>query len=267
MPFLDPSDESTSEFPTDSESELEQPPTPKHLRLHLNKTKVKLRDSFYRKLGLDDLRRLAFLQRARKINNQNVKKMFSKNKAPQQVSLSPSPTTSIAVMPSSNNSPTTTRRRSSLLAFNPIAFSIYLHLTFQLLTLMIVLFFLHTLYHDVYLKLNHKSSLILAQIEDCSHSYVRNKCHPSQRVPAAEAACIKWEYCMNQNPSVGKLGVLAETFAEVVNGFVTPLSWKSWGVVIIIGGITLNWGVFGRYNSSDDDTRPRTRSRPKTIKN
>lgn len=47
-------------------------------------------------------------------------------------------------------------------------------------------------------------------------------------VPAMSHQCGVWESCMNRDPSiVGRAKVGAELIAEVVNGFVEPISWKT----------------------------------------
>ena len=40
--------------------------------------------------------------------------------------------------------------------------------------------------------------------------------------------CATWESCMSRDPKViGRAKVGAEMLAEVVNGFVEPISWKT----------------------------------------
>lgn len=40
--------------------------------------------------------------------------------------------------------------------------------------------------------------------------------------------CDEWERCMKRDASVvGRAKVAAETLAEVVNGFVEPITWKT----------------------------------------
>lgn len=40
--------------------------------------------------------------------------------------------------------------------------------------------------------------------------------------------CASWETCMSRDPKiVGRAKVGAEMLAEVVNGFVEPISWKT----------------------------------------
>ncbi len=43
-----------------------------------------------------------------------------------------------------------------------------------------------------------------------------------------EQQCATWETCMNRDPAtLGRARVGAELIAEVVNGFVEPISWKT----------------------------------------
>lgn len=47
-------------------------------------------------------------------------------------------------------------------------------------------------------------------------------------IPAMAHQCGLWETCMNRDPTkVGRARVGAELIAEVVNGFVEPISWKT----------------------------------------
>ena len=40
--------------------------------------------------------------------------------------------------------------------------------------------------------------------------------------------CSTWEVCMNRDPTtIGRAKVSAELIAEVINGFVEPISWKT----------------------------------------
>lgn len=47
-------------------------------------------------------------------------------------------------------------------------------------------------------------------------------------MPALAAACSSWQKCAAKDPAiVGRARVAAETVAEIVNGFVDVVSWKS----------------------------------------
>ena len=61
----------------------------------------------------------------------------------------------------------------------------------------------------------------------CALQHKANLCSTNP-IPAMVHQCIKWETCMNRDPTVvGRARVGAELIAEVVNGFVEPISWKT----------------------------------------
>lgn len=69
---------------------------------------------------------------------------------------------------------------------------------------------------------------ILQEMAICSKEYLENRCAPNTRVPAMEKACSAWEKCMNRDPTVvGRARVSAETFAEIINSFIEPISYKT----------------------------------------
>lgn len=56
--------------------------------------------------------------------------------------------------------------------------------------------------------------------------YKENHC--DNPYPALAKQCKAWQVCMNRDPTiVGRARVGAELIAEVVNGFVEPISWKT----------------------------------------
>ena len=61
----------------------------------------------------------------------------------------------------------------------------------------------------------------------CETQFKDNRCNVNT-IPAMVQPCASWESCMNRDPStVGRAKVGAELIAEVVNGFVEPISWKT----------------------------------------
>lgn len=69
---------------------------------------------------------------------------------------------------------------------------------------------------------------IVQEMAVCSKEYLENRCAPGTRVPAMEKACLAWEKCMNRDPTVvGRAKVSAETFAEIINSFIEPISYKT----------------------------------------
>jgi hypothetical protein len=73
-------------------------------------------------------------------------------------------------------------------------------------------------------------SVLLAEMQVCTHEYTKNRCSPkSERLPALAAVCDEWEACMNQDPtSVMKVQVSARNLAEIINEFVGVMSLKAW---------------------------------------
>ncbi|CAE6469456.1 unnamed protein product [Rhizoctonia solani] len=69
-----------------------------------------------------------------------------------------------------------------------------------------------------------------AEIQQCTSQYALNKCDKGAVVPHMKQFCDDWKRCMQRDASVvGRARVAAETLAEVVNGFVEPISWKTLG--------------------------------------
>jgi hypothetical protein len=68
---------------------------------------------------------------------------------------------------------------------------------------------------------------IVQEIANCAAHFKANLCG-SKPVPAMLRQCGAWETCMNRDPTVvGRAKVGAELIAEVINGFVEPISWKT----------------------------------------
>lgn len=110
-------------------------------------------------------------------------------------------------------------RRYLQVAFNVVMISAVLYCVAQ--------FFL-TIQRDVQIKVNEELSTIMTEISQCAKQYVENRCSPELRVPAMEKACTSWENCMKRDPSVvGRAKLSAETFAEIINSFIEPISYKT----------------------------------------
>jgi hypothetical protein len=104
----------------------------------------------------------------------------------------------------------------------------FFNLSLVLAFLYLAIQFIVTVQRDVDRRVTQYSSDILHQIQTCTALYLTNRCAPTERVPMMEKQCTEWETCMNQDPTgVGRAKVGAETFAEIINGFVDPISWKT----------------------------------------
>lgn len=78
----------------------------------------------------------------------------------------------------------------------------------------------------------------------CASQYRNNLCS-SNPIPAMTHQCASWETCMNRDPTiVGRAKVGAEMIAEVVNGFVEPISWKT----LVSGCLTCALCVLNSYS-------------------
>ena len=79
------------------------------------------------------------------------------------------------------------------------------------------------------MRLNIRTMIleIVQEITLCALQHKNNLCSTNP-VPAMIQQCANWETCMNRDPTVvGRAKVGAELIAEVVNGFVEPISWKT----------------------------------------
>lgn len=87
--------------------------------------------------------------------------------------------------------------------------------------------FILTVQRDVEQRISEYSMDIVQEISNCAAQFKANLCG-SNPVPAMLRQCGAWETCMNRDPTVvGRAKVGAELIAEVINGFVEPISWKT----------------------------------------
>ncbi|OCH88338.1 hypothetical protein OBBRIDRAFT_758305 [Obba rivulosa] len=103
----------------------------------------------------------------------------------------------------------------------------FFNLSLILLFLYLLIQFILTVQRDVELRISEYSMDIVQEIAQCAMQYKTNLCSTNP-IPAMAHQCGLWETCMNRDPSkVGRAKVGAELIAEVVNGFVEPISWKT----------------------------------------
>lgn len=103
----------------------------------------------------------------------------------------------------------------------------FFNLSLVLVFLYLVLQFILTVQRDVEQRISEYSMDIVQEIAMCASQYKSNLC-ASNPIPAMIHQCATWETCMNRDPTiVGRAKVGAEMIAEVVNGFVEPISWKT----------------------------------------
>ncbi|CDK25624.1 unnamed protein product [Kuraishia capsulata CBS 1993] len=146
----------------------------------------------------------------------------------------------------------------------PYVLSLYLQLFFNIVLVSMIGYFIFsfvsTVRADVENKIEIYATEVLQETSLCSREYLRNNCSPGKRVPYLEKACMAWERCMNRDPaSVGRAKIGAETFAEIINGFVKPISWKSIFTLLLltVGSLVFTNAAFGSYrNFSSDNAHP-----------
>lgn len=113
----------------------------------------------------------------------------------------------------------------------PYILLMYLQLLFNVLIALAILYVIYLFISTIKADTRHKMELAttdaLREIRLCSREFYRNKCSADVRAPALELPCLEWEKCMNRDPEkIGKSLVTAQTFGEIVNEFLKPISWK-----------------------------------------
>ncbi|KAG8763848.1 hypothetical protein FRC11_010996, partial [Ceratobasidium sp. 423] len=112
-----------------------------------------------------------------------------------------------------------------LLGYVRVIFNTSLVLGFLYILVVVIV----TVRRDIEDKVSAYTGENAAEIQQCSSQYLLNKCDQAV-VPHMQQFCDEWEKCMQRDASVvGRARVAAETLAEVVNGFVEPISWKTLG--------------------------------------
>lgn len=108
----------------------------------------------------------------------------------------------------------------------------YLQVAWNLFWILLAVYWVTSFYltiqRDVQIKVDEQLTQIMSEIAACSKQYVENRCSPELRVPAMEKVCVQWENCMRKDPSVvSRARLSAETFAEILNSFIEPISYKT----------------------------------------
>ncbi|PLW30404.1 hypothetical protein PCANC_23275 [Puccinia coronata f. sp. avenae] len=122
---------------------------------------------------------------------------------------------------------------SRLSTDTPYILLVYLQLLFNSSLVFVGLYLAINLILIIRTDINHKflvhTTRLRQEIELCTKEYHSNRCYPvEQRTQFIEKHCIEWEACMSRNPNlISRSKIGAETFAEVMNGFVDVISWKT----------------------------------------
>lgn len=136
----------------------------------------------------------------------------------------------------------------------PYTLSLYLQLIFNTIIIGFIVFilylFMKTIKSDIKKRLDEMSFKMIKEMAVCAKEYELNNCDPQVRVPLAQIQCNIWESCMNQDPdSVGEIKITFEVFAEILNGFVKLLNWKTIFVlsIVTIGSLVVTNLTFDHY--------------------
>jgi hypothetical protein len=139
----------------------------------------------------------------------------------------------------------------------PYVLSLYLQLIFNVLIIGLICYFVVIFITTIRSDMNYKLELYitdsLQEISKCSREYYRNKCNEATIPPVLENQCTNWMKCMNRDPQlIGRSKLTAETFADILNGFIKPISWKSivFLAIMIFGSVIVTNMAFNTYRHS-----------------
>ena len=114
----------------------------------------------------------------------------------------------------------------------PHVLSYYAQLTLNFFLLGMTVFgiyvFWTTIKSDVDKASEEAKAEFVAEIHQCGKDYISNGCGTGRRAPALEIICNNWERCMSRDPDlVGRARISAHTFAQILNSFIEPISYKA----------------------------------------
>ena len=149
-------------------------------------------------------------------------------------------------------------RPETLLTYAQVVFNLSILVVFLYLLFNIVL----TIQHDVSQKVREYELDYLGEISSCEARYTSNRCGSDMQAPALSEACEAWRRCASRDPTVvGRARVTAETFAEILNGFVDVVSWKTMlfsllTLSIVVGATNSTLSFFRVQTAARHDTMP-----------
>ncbi|CAK7893500.1 hypothetical protein CAAN3_01S14840 [[Candida] anglica] len=145
----------------------------------------------------------------------------------------------------------------------PYVLSLYLQFAFNFLVLSFVIYFLFIFIKTISSDVNHKIDIYVTnsieEIKHCTREYNRNNCSPDIRAPVLEKSCTMWKKCMDRDPQkIGRSKVTAETLADIINGFLKPISWKSLVFInMLMWSVVATNVAFGSYRNSTRINSPK----------
>ena len=121
----------------------------------------------------------------------------------------------------------------------PNILSWYAQMILSTLVLCFLSYIVYTFYRaiqaDVSLKVDELSRDIMASMAQCAEDFKAHKCAERSDLGGSfKKLCDEWGACMNQDyKAVGLARISAQTWAEILNGFVEPLSYKILGIMFV----------------------------------
>lgn len=107
--------------------------------------------------------------------------------------------------------------------------------TFLLLLLYLFLTSIYIVQKDIQHRIMERRNAIESLVKTSKYNYFLNKCEPSQRVPALQKLCSKWECEMNRSvDSVEICRIVAEVLGEFVDSFVGRIGLKTLGYALVV---------------------------------
>ncbi|QDS75383.1 hypothetical protein FKW77_002631 [Venturia effusa] len=140
----------------------------------------------------------------------------------------------------------------------PHTLSFYVQFFFDFLIAAGVLYLLYSVWAavsgDVDKKAQEAVNEIRIEMAVCARHWQENQCDSTRFnvAPALVNLCEDWKKCFEKDPqSVGRAKVSAHTFAEILNSFVEPISWKAFlfSLVAVISLVTINHMAFGAFRN------------------
>ncbi|KAK6347799.1 hypothetical protein TWF718_005624 [Orbilia javanica] len=109
-----------------------------------------------------------------------------------------------------------------------------------------------TIQKDVNKRIEDYTAVAVLKVAACNQELVNNRCQPNLMVPAMKDQCMQWRLCAEMDPyNMGRSQVSAETFAQIINGFVEPISYKSmvFCLMLVFGCIFVSNFAFGFFRA------------------
>ncbi|KAF3910395.1 hypothetical protein ABW20_dc0103035 [Dactylellina cionopaga] len=129
---------------------------------------------------------------------------------------------------------------------------LFINILIAALAIYVIYLFVVTIQRDVEKKVGEYVNEAVIEVARCQTQWITNRCQPELRVPAMEQQCHVWKVCSDGDPhAIGRSKVSAETFAEIVNGFVEPISYKSMAFcfILVFGCLFVSNFAFGFFRA------------------